>query len=105
VTHNLFGTIVPETALWFSLYCAVYEIGCFLGPAEGDFAFFDEGLFGQDFVSDLLARLAEVGTDSGHALVYDHTEGVVVDGDSMIASAHDFRSSDYEIGTHVAWCS
>jgi hypothetical protein len=23
----------------------------------------------------------------------------------MIASAHDFRSSDYEIGTHVAWCS
>jgi hypothetical protein len=90
VAHYFGRTVIAETVLGFALDCVVDEIGSLLGPSEGYFAFFYEGLFGEDFVSDLLPSLTQVRSKSIHAFKYDDADCIVIDGDSMIASTHDF---------------
>lgn len=49
-------------------------------------------------VSNLLSIFSVVWSFAKHALVCDHTHGKVVNGDSMVLTAHDLWS-------HIAWSS
>jgi len=58
----LFCSIVAQTICWLTLDHSVDEVGGLIGPASRDVFVLDLNLLREDMVTDLLPRLADVGS-------------------------------------------
>lgn len=98
VGFNLECTSISQSVGWLSLDHLVYEVSRLDAPSSGHLSFLYLNLLGEDVVSYLLSRLADVRSAPIHALVSHHSDSEIVDGSCVILAAHDLRR-------HVAWCA
>ena len=89
---DLNGPSVPEPVFRFPEDEFVDEISCLYGPAARNVSAPDLNLFTEDVVSDLSSGAPEVRTLAEHELETDDADGVVVDCDAVVVSAHDLWS-------------
>lgn len=95
---DLCRSIQTKPCTRFSLQQFVTEVTSFDAPIHWNLVSAYAHLLGQYLVSNFLAALAAVGSESEDAFEYDHAECEIVDCDTVVLPAHDFRS-------HVAWCA
>lgn len=92
--------VFAESATWLSLNKFVDEVSSLWAPATGNILHMNLLLLMEDMLSDLFSVLSLVGSFTEHALISDNAHGEIVNGHSVILSAHD-------LWRHIArssWC-
>jgi hypothetical protein len=95
---NFRWPVQSQTISWFSLQKFVDEICSFKRPTFGEFVSLNLNLFGENHVSDLLARPANIRTSPEHELVPDYANSKIIDCLGVVLTAHDFWS-------HITGCA
>ena len=75
---DLVTSVKTESILRLPLNHLIDKISSFNTPANGHFLLLDMDLLGQNIVSDLLPRLADVGPAPKHALVGEDAHSEVI---------------------------
>ena len=86
------GSLLPKAVTRLPLDQSVDKISSICRPVLRNFVLMDLDLFRQDMVTDLLPVLAMVRSLAEHTLISDDSHREVVDGYTVILSAHNFRS-------------
>lgn len=85
-------SIQPESIYWFSLQCFIYKICSLKTPAFRNLMSFDLNLFCQNCIPDLLPWFSNIRSFPKHALIRNDSYSKIINSDTVILAAHDFRS-------------
>ena len=88
---DLFRPIQPQSIYRLSLERFINKIRRLQTPSLGHLMPFDLNLLRQNMVSDLLPRFSQVRPLAKHHLIAEHPNSEVVNGYSMVLSAHHLR--------------
>jgi len=93
---HFFGAVRTQPILRLPLDHSVDEVGGLGGPASWNVFVLDLNLLGEDVVSDLLSRLADIRTPTEHAFEGHDADSEKVYRSGVVLATHHLRG-------HVAW--
>ena len=92
VWFHFFRAVQAEPVYWFSLQKFVDKVCCFKWPIRRHIIFFQLDLPREDLVSNFFSVSPLIRSSSSHKLEADHSDCEIINSDSVVLSAHDFRS-------------
>lgn len=81
---------LKDSSYWKTYF--IDEVGWLNGPALGDFVALNLNLSGEDAITNLSSRLANIGPSTIHAFIGYDTDRKIIGCYTMILSTHHFRS-------------